>query len=154
MRNEQTLCDVGVCYNVTMWHIDSMSVVQNGVYSLCQQKILFTMLSKQHLYKDGWTITHAPFYLELDEKHGFVDLAAEQPIAAQKEEEKIAVEIKSFVGKSVMNDLEKAIGQYYVYSAILEETEPDRILYLAIVDSAFTIVFNTRAGYYSYKSFL
>ena len=42
----------------------------------------------------------------------FVDLAAERPIAAEKAGSKIIVEIKSFVGYSVMQDFEKALGQY------------------------------------------
>ena len=45
---------------------------------------------------------------------------------------KIAVEIKSFVGVSKVNDLEMAVGQYNVYRDVLEEVEPDRIVYLAV----------------------
>jgi hypothetical protein len=31
-----------------------------------------------------------------------------------------------------MRDLQEAVGQYGIYRAVLAETEPDRLLYLAI----------------------
>lgn len=62
----------------------------------------------------------------------FVDLGAEQLLAAEKADRKIAVEIKSFTGLSEMSDLEKAIGQYIVYHDVLAQVEPDRVLYLAV----------------------
>jgi hypothetical protein len=45
-----------------------------------------------------------------------------------------------------MSDLEKALGQYQVYSSILAETEPDRAIYLAVSEPVFANVFDTRAG--------
>lgn len=68
---------------------------------------------KNALIKDGWTITNDPLTIEYGPKDLFVDLGAKKLIAAQKSEQKIAVEIKSFTGASQMNDLEKAIGQYH-----------------------------------------
>ena len=53
-------------------------------------------------------------------------------LAAERNGEKIAVEIKSFLGKSTVNDLENAVGQYGIYAGALEEVEPDWKLYLAI----------------------
>lgn len=35
-----------------------------------------------------------------------------------------------------MVDLEKALGQFSLYRAILERTEPDRLLFLAIPEDA------------------
>lgn len=61
-----------------------------------------------------------------------IDLAAERVIAAEKDNEKIAVEIKTFIGKSTMYDLHLAVGQFMVYQIALEEKEPDRILFLAV----------------------
>ncbi len=57
------------------------------------------------------------------------------PIAAEKEGQKIAVEIKSFLGLSELDDLEDALGQYGIYQAILELREPERVLYLAVPNS-------------------
>lgn len=97
---------------------------------------------KSALEKDGWTITHDPLYLAVSSVEAFIDLGAEQqPIAAEKGGEKIAVEIKSFLGPSDINELEKAIGQYMLYAAILMEKEPHRILYLAVPKSAYYGVF-------------
>jgi hypothetical protein len=61
-----------------------------------------------------------------------VDLGAEKTIAAEKGERKIAVEIKSFVGRSDIQDLESSLGQYRLYRSVLEQTEPGRTLYLSI----------------------
>ncbi|MBO0937633.1 hypothetical protein J2I47_13835 [Fibrella sp. HMF5335] len=44
-----------------------------------------------------------------------IDLAAEQVLAAERGKEQIAVEIKSFLSKSKLNDFYEAKGQYDVY---------------------------------------
>jgi len=87
---------------------------------------------KNALVKDGWTITHDPLRLTLGGKDMYVDLGAERLLAAEKGEQRIAIEIKSLVGDSEMTDLERAIGQYVLYRAVLAEREPGRVLYLAI----------------------
>ncbi len=101
---------------------------------------------KNALVKDGWTITDDPLYLHNDDFRAFVDLGAERVIAAQRDKEKIAVEIKSFVGYSVISDLEQALGQYGLYTVFLEQIEPSRKLYLAISEEAFVEIFETRTG--------
>jgi XisH protein len=96
-------------------------------------KDIFHDKVKTALIKDGWTITDDPFSLKWDDNENlFVDLAAEKVIAAEKGKDKIAVEIKTFIGKSTMYDLHLAIGQFLVYQTALEEKEPDRILFLAV----------------------
>jgi len=82
---------------------------------------------KNALIKDGWTITHDPLVLRWGTTDVYVDLGAEQLLAAEKRGQKIAVEIKSFVGRSDVDDLEKALGQYLLYHDILVQREPDRI---------------------------
>ena len=47
----------------------------------------------------------------------YIDLGAEQLIAAEKHGEKIAVEIKSFVAVSVLYEFHLAIGQYRTISS-------------------------------------
>ena len=76
----------------------------------------------------------------------FVDLGAEKLIAAEKSNQKIAVEIKSFIGASLINDLEKALGQYILYSEILREKQESRILYLAIKRSVYEDIFEEPIG--------
>ncbi len=87
---------------------------------------------KNALVKDGWTITDDPFTIDFEDATLFADLAAERTIAAQKENEKIAIEIKMFGSKSAYDDLEKAFGQYQVYRSFLRQIEPNREIYLAV----------------------
>jgi len=79
------------------------------------------MPAKSALIKDGWTITHDPLSLKWGLKDLFVDLGAQRLLAAEKGREKIAVEVKSFVGPSDLDDLEKALGQYVLYHDVLSE---------------------------------
>jgi hypothetical protein len=85
------------------------------------------------LTADGWTITHDPLTLSFGGRDLFVDLAAERmALAAEKAGRKIAVEIQSFLSPSPVRDLQEAVGQYDIYRAILAETDPERMLYLAV----------------------
>jgi hypothetical protein len=84
------------------------------------------------LIKDGWTITDDPFHLVWGARDFYVDLGAERVMAAEKAGQRIAVEVKSFVSASEMHDLELALGQFVLYRSILEEQEPERMLFLAI----------------------
>lgn len=96
---------------------------------------------------DGWTITHDPLYLGYGGKHLYVDLGAEKTaIAAEKHGQKIAVEIKSFISLSPINDLQMAVGQYEVYRSVLSELEPERLLYLAVGRQAYENIFQERLG--------
>ncbi len=98
------------------------------------------------LIKDGWTITHDPLHLKWGTDNLFVDLGAERLVAAEKQGQKIAVEIKGFSGPSPMTDLERAIGQFTVYRAVLAEREPDHILYLAVPEEVYKDIFEEALG--------
>jgi len=88
---------------------------------------------KNALIKDGWTITHDPYILEMDDQEKlYVDLAAERILAAERGEQKIAIEIKSFISTSFFTDFHQALGQYMSYQWLLEDKEPTRKLYLAV----------------------
>jgi hypothetical protein len=86
---------------------------------------------KRALQKDGWIITADPFYLAWSGNKLYIDLAAEL-IIADKPDKRIAVEVKSFLGRSAIHDLEQALGQFLLYEMILRQKEPDRVLYLAV----------------------
>ncbi|MBD2491066.1 XisH family protein [Aulosira sp. FACHB-615] len=101
---------------------------------------------KNALIKDGWQITHDPLSLKIGKKDIFIDLAAEKLLAAEKQGKKIAVEIKSFVGMSEVEDLKNALGQYILYEKILQRLESERILYLAIRDTVFNKIFAEEIG--------
>ncbi|MBD2608154.1 XisH family protein [Scytonema hofmannii FACHB-248] len=95
-------------------------------------KDLFHEAVKRGLEKDQWMITDDPLELEWEEVKVKIDLAAERLIAAKRGEERIAVEIKSFIGTSAISDFHTALGQFLNYRIMLEAKEPDRQLYLAI----------------------
>lgn len=82
------------------------------------------------LIKDGWTITDDPLHIKWRKKNLYVDLGAERLLAAEKAERRIAVEIKSFIGKSDIADLEAALGQFVLYQTVLAKTSPERTLNL------------------------
>jgi hypothetical protein len=103
-------------------------------------------VAKAALIADGWTITHDPLQLSIGKKDLFVDLGAERVLAADKEGRKIAVEVKSFVGASDVADLEQALGQYTLYHDVLEESEPDRAMYLAIAWKVYEDLFEEPIG--------
>ncbi len=67
-----------------------------------------------------------------------IDLGAEQLLAAENNDRKIAVEVKSLIGESRIADLEQALRQYTLYCDILKRTDSERQLYLAIPVNAFT----------------
>lgn len=101
---------------------------------------------KNALIKDGWTVTHDPLALKWGRKDMYADLGAEKLLAAEKKERKIAVEVKSFVGASMMKDLRDALGQYVMYHDILKRTDPDRMLYLAVRRAVFSEIFEEPVG--------
>jgi hypothetical protein len=92
------------------------------------------------LVKDGWTITDDPFRLRWGKRDYYVDLGAEQFIAAEVPGRRIAVEIKSFLGPSLVDDMEKALGQYLLYRSILKRIQPDRGLFLAVPESIAKVI--------------
>lgn len=96
---------------------------------------------KQALIKDGWTITHDPYFLRWGSKDLLIDLGAEKLVAAQKDDRRIAVEIKSFVGLSDVEDLKNALGQFILYQDLLVRTDTDRELFLAIRDATYRDLF-------------
>jgi XisH protein len=101
---------------------------------------------KNALIKDGWTITHDPLTLRLSPKKLYIDLGAEQLIAAERSHQKIAIEVKGFHRASDIKDLEDALGQFVLYATFLNRQEPDRLLYLAIPELVRQSVFEEEVG--------
>ncbi|WP_334312292.1 XisH family protein [Oscillatoria sp. CS-180] len=101
---------------------------------------------KHALQKDGWTITHNPFPLQIGKKRLSADLGAERLISAERGLQRIVVEVKSFVGQSDVRDLEQALGQYVLYHQILDEMGIERNLYLAVSQATFNSVFTIGIG--------
>lgn len=97
---------------------------------------------KTALEKDGWTITDDTFTLTIGKRDVFVDLAAEKPLTAQRQGQKIAVEVKSFISPFPVKDLQNALGKYILYADLLALSEPDRLLYLAIREEIYLDFFS------------
>jgi len=96
-------------------------------------KDVFHEVVKKALQKDGWQITHDPLSFSVGGVNMSIDLAAEKVIAAEREGEKIAVEIKSFLERSsAISQFHTALGQFINYRGALRRREPERILYLAV----------------------
>ncbi|MBE9089203.1 XisH family protein [Microcystis aeruginosa LEGE 11464] len=92
---------------------------------------------KNALIKDGWSILADPYKIKYKDAELFADLAAEKPLAAERNGRKIVVEIKSFLSPSPMRDFEIALGQYILYRNLISLTEPEYQIYLAIKDSIY-----------------
>lgn len=107
-------------------------------------KDFFHETVKRGLKKDKWIVTDDPLELEWEEVTVKIDLGAERLIAAERGEEKIAVEIKSFIGTSAISDFHTALGQFLNYRIMLEVNEPDRLLYLAVPFEAYQTFFQSR----------
>jgi hypothetical protein len=100
-------------------------------------KDLYHDIVKNALINEGWIVTHDPYPLKIGSVRMFIDLGAEKIIAAEKGNEKIAVEIKSFSDDSLISMFHEAVGQYDNYQIALEDEEPDRILFLAIPERVY-----------------
>ena len=99
------------------------------------------------LKADGWTITHDPYHVAYGNRNLYIDLGAERAtIAAEKNDRKIVVEIKSFLSVSAVNDFEDAVGQYSIYRTVLEEVQPDRAIFLAVPTRAYEEIFTEKFG--------
>ena len=84
------------------------------------------------LQKENWIVTDDPLRLEVGGTRFEIDLGAEQFLAAERGEEKIAVEIKTFTSDSPLTDYHAALGQFLNSRLALDMIAPERTLYLAI----------------------
>jgi hypothetical protein len=100
------------------------------------------------LQKDGWTITHDPLTIPYGKTELLVDIGAERLLAAERDGQRIAVEVKSFLKPSLIQDLKEAIGQFVLYSDAIADfpQEADRTLYLAIREETYNEIFRNEPG--------
>lgn len=116
-------------------------------------KDLFHQVVKTALIKDGWTITNDPLTIRIERVKLEVDLAAEKVFAAEKDGQKIAVEVKGFINPSTINDFHTALGQFLNYRLALQMTDPSRVLYLAVPVDIFNTFFQERFTQASVKQY-
>lgn len=93
---------------------------------------LFHEAVKVALQKENWLITDDPLKIEAGGAKFEIDLGAEMLLGAEREGDKIAVEIKTFLSDSPITDYHAALGQFLNYRLALEFNESDRKLYLAV----------------------
>jgi hypothetical protein len=67
------------------------------------------------LEKEGWQITAEFYPLAVEDVNFEIDLTAEQLLVATRENQKIAVEVKSFISPSNISDFHTALGQFLNY---------------------------------------
>ena len=96
---------------------------------------------KRALIKDGWTITAENFQLPWGGTRAFIDILADELFVAEKEGRKIAVEVKSFIGKSNLSELEKAIGQFIIYRFAMRQEDAERELFIAVGEKIYNKFF-------------
>ena len=123
-----------------------MILVESLFRRLCLPAISITTVSGTPSSKDGWTITHDPLTLKWGKKDMFVDLGAERLLSAERSGDRIAVEIKTFRSLSELADLEQTLGQFVLYRGVLQRTDPDRELYVAVADQVWHDVFDEPLG--------
>ncbi len=97
---------------------------------------------KNALIKDGWRITADPYFIIYKKLRLVADLGAERSLAAEKGDDKIVIEVKSFINPSFIYDLERAVGQYIIYRNFLKKTAPDHQIYLAITQLVYQANFD------------
>ncbi|ACC79297.1 hypothetical protein Npun_R0526 [Nostoc punctiforme PCC 73102] len=95
-------------------------------------KDIFHDAVKRALENEGWLITNDPLFLRFGGLDMYIGLGAEKVLAAERNQEKIAVEVKSFVAPSTTTEFSTALGQYLKYQLALEEEQPERLLSLAV----------------------
>jgi XisH protein len=93
---------------------------------------LFHNIVRSALEKEGWIVTHDPLNIQCSGVDIQIDLGAQRLLAAQKDGEKIAVEIKNFVSASKISEFHMALGQFINYRTALRAEDRSRILYLAV----------------------
>jgi hypothetical protein len=101
---------------------------------------------KNALVKDGWTITHNPYSFQFGDRDLYTDLGADRALAAERGPEKIAVEVKSFLGPSPVHELETALGQFVLYRLLLKRYDPERRMVLAMPERAFRLLLSDADG--------
>jgi hypothetical protein len=66
-----------------------------------------------------------------------VDLAAEKLLVAEKDNQKILVEVKTFAGKSMIHQFHEVLGQYLNYEGAVIINHIDRTLFLAVSEEVY-----------------
>ena len=80
----------------TSAHYNSQCQARSQKRAIVPPRDIDHQVVKQALIKAGWTTTHDPYPLVWANRNLSIDLGAEQLLAAENNDRKIAVEVKSF----------------------------------------------------------
>lgn len=102
-------------------------------------KDIYHQAVRSALEKEGWIVTHDPFRIpkKIIGAKLEIDLGLERVIVAEKDTEKIVVEVKSFLKTSLVHEFHSVLGQYLNYEIGLDKINSERALYLAIPKNTF-----------------
>jgi hypothetical protein len=123
----------------------------SSVYTRGVARDFYHIAVKNALEKQGWRVTHDPLYFDFEDFSIMLDLAAERIIAFERDQERIAVEVKGFGRTSKINEYHSALGQYRNYQAALELRDPNRKIYLAIPSELYDTFFQNALVQYTLK---
>ena len=98
----------------------------------------FHNIVRTALEKENWVITDDPLFISTRNSiNFFIDLGIEKIIGAEKDGNRIAVEIKSFDEESAFYGFYEILGQYLIYLLALEEQTQPFELYIAISNEGY-----------------
>jgi XisH protein len=69
------------------WSSSSRPPAESGGSPEVPARDQYHDIVKRALEKDGWTVTHDPFRIEIGSRNVYVDLAAERMLAAERGDE-------------------------------------------------------------------
>jgi hypothetical protein len=111
-------------------------------------KDIFHKSVKKALQKEQWRITSDPLKFKFREVNFQIDLGIEKIIAAEKGNEKIAIEIKSFLNPSAITDFYSALGQFRLWCSVMRSLLEQRTpLYSQRILEAIPSVLKTQVSH-------
>lgn len=93
------------------------------------------------LEKEGWQIIDDPLRIVAGGVGLFIDLTAEPIITFRRDNERVAIEIKSFQIQSQITTFYEALGKYLTYRKALSMNNLGLNLYLAVPKESFDTIF-------------
>jgi hypothetical protein len=95
------------------------------------------------LQKQGWIITHQPYPIRIEKSrtrsHVYADLRLEN---LQSQQSAIIIEIKCFPeNRSLMDEIQQAVGQYIIYRNALKLNKVVMPVYLAVPQTIYESFF-------------
>ncbi len=93
------------------------------------------------LEKDGWRVVYDPLRIVAGGVGLFIDLSAEPIMTFERDDKRIAIEIKSFEIQSQITSFYEALGKYLTYRKALFMNKMNLELYLAVPKRAYDTIF-------------